>query len=48
MAVFSLSGLICTIVATGVFSRMYSPGCTRRSATEPLTGALMAASFSFF
>ena len=41
MAVFSLSGFICTIVATGVFSRMNSPGWTRRSETEPLTGALI-------
>ena len=29
------------MVATGVFSRMNSPGCTRRSETEPATGALI-------
>src|SRR5207247_8350690 len=29
MAVFSLRGFIATIVTTGMFSRMNSPGCTR-------------------
>ena len=44
----SFSGFIWTIVATGVFSRMNSPGWTRRSETEPATGARIAASSSFF
>src|SRR3981189_3357760 len=48
IAVFSLSGFIWTMVTTGVFSRMNSPGCTSRSETEPATGALMAESASFF
>jgi hypothetical protein len=36
------------MVTTGVPSRMYSPGWTRRSAIEPETGARMSASASFF
>ena len=36
------------MVATAVFSRMNSPGCTSRSDTEPATGARMTASSSFF
>ena len=35
-------------VATGVFSRMNSPGWTSRSETEPATGARMTASATFF